>query len=180
MRSQFLELALLALACALVGALETGSQPPAGPNSVKPLTSLYGRYSKITKPKELRILSEEEWQALWQEHHGEGRNLDFDFNRVMVIALFQGNGSLCSGIEVDSITEERDRLVVRVRHLYFSVTLAAGVEFDIDSQAWGIFALSRSNKQVVLEKDDRVLRDSPPKWVLWKTFPAISQSSRRQ
>jgi hypothetical protein len=185
MRSLLVLPLLLVLSIEMAWALEAAAQQPAGGNALKPLVTLYGQHSKITKPKELRITSEKEWQALWWEHQDDKQTMNLDFNRVMVVAVFQGDGGLCSGIEVDSIIEERDRLIVRARCVYFQ--LSPSPEFFkrpdaaniIGSQAWGIFVMPRSNKQILLQRDDQRMINSPPKWVKWTTFPAIAHLAGR-
>ena len=144
----------------------------AGPADVKPLMTLYGSDSKITKRKTLRVTTAKESDVLWNEHCGDSKigsfNIDLDFEKVMVIAIFGGEGFGEYYFTSQSITENKDRITIRVdTHTY---------QFGLDAKAirpWGILVLPRSNKKVVLENDMRRLIADPPKWKEWTSFPAM-------
>jgi hypothetical protein len=144
----------------------------------KPLFAMHGRNSKITKQKLLRITKAEEWQALWMEHKigsakpkdvpGDFEYSNLDYDKVMVIAVFEGEGINCRGYTSHSIREVETRVVVRVNaHTYQS-----GINTP-DTQAWGILVIPRSSKEVVLEHDVRGLIEAPPEWKEWARFPAL-------
>jgi hypothetical protein len=135
---------------------------------VKPLISLSGRKSGVTKHGYHRLESAKAWDPLWLRHQtgksepGNNRPEVFqfgtvDFTRCMVIAVFQGEGINCDGYEVYSILEDKDRVLVRVQGQDFQTGPAATV-----TEAWGVFVLPRSAKPVVVELDTRsLIRDSP-------------------
>ncbi|OWK45835.1 hypothetical protein FRUB_02166 [Fimbriiglobus ruber] len=77
----------------------------------------------------------------------------------MVVAVFQGEGINCEGYEVHSVTEDKDRLLVRVQGQYFQTGDGAAA-----TEAWGVFVLPRSAKPVVIELDTKSLIADPPKW----------------
>jgi hypothetical protein len=144
----------------------------------KPLLTLYGRNSKITEMKVLRVTSEKEWKALWLEHKtgspdptvapGDLEYAELDFGKVMAIAVFEGEASNCAGYTAHSISEDRERITVRLRaHSY-------GSAFETPvTQAWGILVLPRSDKEIVLERDIRSEKIDPPVWKEWKKFPPL-------
>ena len=155
----------------------------AATHALKPLQSLHGRYSKIVQPKLLRITTDDEWRSLWAEHTGgeaePAAGINPDFRQEMVIAIFEGSGSLCSGFDVDSIAETSDCITIRVHRFGFQVTLSTSADSSAwTSQAWGIFILPRSDKKIVLEQDKNPHFNRPPQWVKWKTLPAISSPDR--
>jgi hypothetical protein len=82
-----------------------------------------------------------------------------DFQRCMVVAVFQGEGSNCAGYEIHSITEDKDRILVRVQGQYFQT-----LEEAVVTAAWGVFVLPVSAKPVVVELDTKTLLADPPKW----------------
>src|SRR5260221_649111 len=135
MRSSFKSI-LFVLTCGVSVTWTAPAQERKADSALKPLVTLYGRQSMVTKPRIVRITSDREWQALWREHQlgqlkeatGEYEKIEFDFNRLMVIAVFQGEGILCGGYDVDSITESKDRLKVRVRCLYYQLAGLPGDE----------------------------------------------------
>lgn len=173
----------------LVGTLAVTLSVPAGYSEektdakVKPLLTMYGRNSKIVKRKLLRITNAEDWLALWIEHKTGSpkpadvpRDLEYielDFEKVMVVAVFEGIGAYCAGYTSDSISEVEDQILVRVRaHTYQSEYTTS------DTQAWGILVIPRSTKEVVLERDLNHLVGAPSKWKEWKRFPAFPDKNR--
>jgi hypothetical protein len=137
----------------------------------------------IKTPRLVRITTAEDWRALWMEHKTGSaepadvpkdlEHADLDFEKVMAIAVFQGESSNCRGYSSHSIDEVEGRILVRVEaHTYQS-------GFDTpDTQAWGILVLPRSTEEVVLEHDVRGVIAAPPKWKEWARFPAIKEKKR--
>jgi hypothetical protein len=172
-----------------VGALVAGllcvsvvSPEENAPGSVRPLMTLHGRSSKITTQRVLRVTTEAEWEALWAEHKlgspapktlpRDFEHAELDFARVMVIAVFEGEGVGCGGYTAHSVTEGPDRLTVRLLAYAYQTGFAPGILVP-PTQGWGLLVLLRSRKAVVLERDIRVLIRHPPKWEKWKTFPSL-------
>jgi hypothetical protein len=115
----------------LVGVSEGRSDEKADASGAKPLVALHGRNSKIKKPKLVRIITAEDWRALWMEHKtGSAKPMDvpedlehadLDFKKVMAIAVFEGEGINCRGYSSHTIKEVEGRLLVRVTaHTYQS------------------------------------------------------------
>ena len=165
------------------GFVEGRPQEKAGPPASKPVLTMYGRNSKITKRKLLRITTAEDWRSLWMEHKtgspkpkdvpGDLEYAELDFKKVMAIAVFEGEGVNCRGYTCHSIREVEGRVRFRLEaHKYQS-----GFPTP-DTQAWGILVIPRSSKEVVLERDVRVLIRAPPEWKEWTRFPALQESKR--
>ncbi len=183
------QLALIAIVVipGIVVSLRTLAQEPKADSALKPLVTHHGRLSKVVEPRIVRITNDREWQALWREHNvgkskdapDEYARMEFDFDRVMVIAVFQGEGILCGGYDVDSIAEAKDRLRLRVRPLYYQLAGRPGDEKLLGSSGWGVFVIPRSNKKIVLEKDVKGMVTDPPKWKKWTTLPAIEPTRGR-
>ena len=160
------------------GCLFSATTCLAADNDNKPLLTLYGRNSKITEAKLLRVTSEKEWNALWMEHKtgdrdpktlsGDLEYVELDFGNVMAIAVFEGEAVNCRGYTAHSISEDAKRITVRVMaHRYGSLGETPA------TQAWGILVLPKSGKEIVLEHDVRRQKSGPPVWKEWKKFPAI-------
>ena len=134
----------------------------------------------------MRVVNERDWQSLWSEHQfgkskeaaGNDVRVEFDFSHVIVIAVFQGKGILCCGYKLDSILETKDRLTLRVRALYYQLSPTADSK-HLTSSGWGVFVIPRSDKQIVLEQDVRLLVNDPPKWKKWTTISAIEPPRSR-
>lgn len=159
------------------------SQEKAEAQGDKPLLTMYGRNSKITKPRFLRITSADDWRALWLEHKtgsakpddlpGDLEYAELDFEKVMAIALFQGEGCNCRGFTSHAIKEDEGQVLVRLKtHWYQS-----GPETP-DTQAWGILVLPRSTKEVILEHNVASTIGAPPVWEQWKRFPELPAKKR--
>src|SRR5262245_13765814 len=96
---------LVLLAVGMVGIMDAPAQDKAEPPGEKPLLTMHGRNSKITKRKLLRITTPEEWRALWMEHKtGSAKrevvpkgleHAELDFGKVMVLAVFEGQAGCC-------------------------------------------------------------------------------------
>jgi hypothetical protein len=162
----------------VVGCLLSAATCLAAGQDNKPLLTLYGRNSKITAMKVLRVTSEKEWKALWMEHKtgspdpkilpGDLEYAELDFGKGMAIAVFEGEASNCAGYSAHSISEDRERITVRLRaHQYGSVGATPA------TQAWGILVLPRSGKEIVLERDVRSHKIGPPVWKEWKKFAPL-------
>ncbi len=159
-----------------------------GKVAVKPLVTLHGENSKIAEPRFVRITSEKDWQALWYEHkngspdcqHFDYTDMEIDFEKMMVVAVFGGKVGMTSGYPFDSGFEDRKRIILRICTLGYQLLNpdAKAVERAFRSQPWGIYVFPRSDKEIVLERDDRRLLTQPPKWVKWKTLPAQPPSTK--
>jgi hypothetical protein len=158
------------------------------PLAMKPLLTLYGRNSKITKHKLLRITSADEWQSLWLEHKtGSAKRAnvpwdldvaELDFEKVMVVAVFVGEGAASLGVTSHSMSEVDGRILIRLDENSYQTGVAAGMRAFTSVRGWGILVLPRTNKELVLERDVRTLIADPPKWSEWARFPAILDKKR--
>lgn len=140
----------------------------------QPLISLEGRWSGVSKESYCRIQSPEAYRKLMLAHQTVSQEsgkvpdtlpaLEVDFNRFMVIAVFEGKGSCCIGIRVHSILESDNYVTVRVQAQTYQTGLISGVVNDDSAQAYGIFVLPRTRKQVAIEMDTRGDLAAPPEW----------------
>jgi len=147
---------------------------------IKPLVTLDGEHSRITKQKLLRITSAKEWEALWKEHIGSPKSkkrvagldtVQLDFSKVMAVAIFDGSAFACTGYKVYAIKELDNQLVMQVQVKSFQTITDSTL--DHPSEAWGIVIVPHSNKEIILEQDVNTSLGYPPIWNVWKKFPAI-------
>lgn len=147
----------------------------------KPCVVLSGGDSAIAKRGCHRILSRQQWFEIWETHKGQKapENLDLDFVRVpdlpiidfeshMVIAVFVGASSNCSGVKPYSVTEYEDRVVLRFT--YASYQSVRGFE---RCTPYGFFVVPKSEKALVLEEDVHELIGDPPKWKQFAALPRL-------
>ncbi len=168
--------------CALAGLIAVSAEAPAE-KSLKPCVAFMGVDSHVTKPRDCRITSPDEWTRLWQEHKGKkptGRYDQFydplslpaiDFDRYMVIVIFEGGSWQSAGVRVDSISEENERIVFRFSYKVYQVGPG---DVEKKATAYGFFVVPRSTKPVVLEEGFHSMnREVKPVWEERITFPKL-------
>jgi hypothetical protein len=160
------------------------AQQEAGKSLGRPYAALSGTRSAVTERECVRVLSRDAWAALWLRHLGrvpEAR-YDFftnpaalpevDFDKCMVIAVFEGRGYNCAGLVAVDLLDRPEALVFRFdRNAYQTYE-----ELD-EVCVFGFFIVPRSTKLVVLEDDRRDLRQrarkKPPVWQEYARLEAV-------
>jgi hypothetical protein len=126
----------------------------------KPCVVITGADSKVSKCGYHRITSMDDWTQVWLKHKGykpDGKYDLFhnpagvplvDFDRFMVIGIFQGSGENSAGLLAVSLSEQPGRIVFRfVDQSYQTIGPGKG------STTYAFFVIPRSAKPVVLEED---------------------------
>ncbi len=138
-----------------------------------PLVGMWGAQSRIESRSYLKITTPEEMTERWLAHLGEDEEKhsayyntagvpDVDFSRCMVIAIFQGRSWNSAGVQVRSILEEDDRIVVRYDDRSYQTAGPDGGGVRV--AAFGFFVLPKSPKPVVIEENVQGLIGEPPLW----------------
>jgi hypothetical protein len=171
---------VLAIACTLAGLLDVPAEEPAG-RLMKPCVVISGADSHVTEHQYRRIISADEWIRVWQEHKGEKPTGQYDlfynplalplidFDRYMVIAIFQGNGWNSAGLRAISISVEDKRIVFRFEDKSYQTGGPHGGGRRV--AVYGFFVVPRSTKSVVLEDNVQQYKGKPPVWQERITFP---------
>ena len=157
-----------------------GKAPPAAPVGgggmpVLPWVTWSGPNSALADASYRRISSAGEWQTLWLAHRGKtllesaGEVPQIDFRQCMVVAVFQGAGFNCRGVEAVSVTETAEAVTVRFSGQYYQ-TIGEGDAV----RPFGVFLLPRSTKALVLEENVQNLLGQPPVWKLRAQFDALA------
>lgn len=120
-----------------------------------------GANSRIEERTYVRISSEKEWEKLW-ERHLETERPDVDFSRAMVIGIFKGKGMNSDGVVIASVAEDDDTIRFRFDDASYQTMGPGGGGRKVT--AYGLFALPRSGKPVVLEENVQGLLGHPPVW----------------
>lgn len=141
----------------------------------KPYVTFAGAQSAIATRAYRKVTSAEDWAALWQEHRGiqareGGYNWHYneagvpivDFDRCMVVAVFQGKAWNSAGVIAVSVTEEKERILIRFDDKSYQTAGPDGGGERVT--AYGLFVLPKTDKPVVLEEDVQGLIGEPPKW----------------
>jgi Tfp pilus assembly protein PilF len=139
-----------------------------------PYVTLTGTDSHVKEPSYRRAMSEDEWIKIWQRHKGEKESKDYDlfynplglpsidFEKCMVIAVFQGSGVNSAGLKAVAILEEKDRIVLRFQDKSYQTAGPDGGGEQVT--VYGFFVLPRSSKTVVLEENVQNGMHQPPVW----------------
>jgi hypothetical protein len=136
----------------------------------RPLVTLTGTDSHVKECSYHRITSEDEWIKIWQRHTGPRESKDFiplgfpiiDFEKCMVIAVFQGNGWNSSGLKTILVKEGKDDIVFRFEDMHYQTMGPGGGGERVT--VYGFFVLPRSDKTVVLEENQQIYLGEPPVW----------------
>jgi hypothetical protein len=144
------------------------------PRALKPVVVWTGTDSKQAKESFACCRSQAEWEASWNKHQGRDEKAEgqpcpqVDFDTHMVIVLFHGESSQNHGIDVVSVSEERECVRLRYRPSWYQVGVsregAAGPPRSHATQSYAFVVLPRSRKAVVLEEDIQHYIGKPPEW----------------
>jgi hypothetical protein len=142
--------------------------------TTRPYVTLTGADSHVKERSYYRVTSEGEWIKVWQRHKGAKESKDYvlfynpldlpyiDFEKCMVIAVFQGSGWNSAGLTAVAILEEKDSIVMRFQQKYYQTGGPGGGGKQVT--VYGFFVLPRSSKTVVLEENVQNYKGQPPVW----------------
>jgi len=175
-------LALVAVIAVGITGMDRLFAAEATPPALRPCVVLTGADSLVKSPGYVRVESEKEWASVWHHHKGveETKEHDaffnplglpgIDFDRYMVIAVFCGSGWNSAGVTVASLTEERERLLLRFQGKWYQTAGPDGG--GRPACAYGFLVLPRTEKTVVLEENVQHLIGGPP---VWKERASLAQ-----
>jgi hypothetical protein len=161
---------VIAVVC-LPSAGGSAADAPANPAHL-PLVTLTGADSHIGERSCHRVASQAEWIKIWQRHKvvKEAKNYDLyynpldlpylNFEKCMVIAVFQGSGWNAAGWEALDVEEDTNSVTLRYRIKGYQTAGPGGGGKQVN--VYGFFILPRSKKTVVLEEEVRTKKPEPP------------------
>jgi hypothetical protein len=171
--------------CAVTATVLAGQQVAVGPGNAAPqaagkgafdpLVSWYGPKSAIREAKFTRVTNAEQWAKLWEEHEGKPTAVDnvgapfiprINFEKCMVIGVFQGATVNSNGVLIEGVAEEPDCIRVRYGEMTYQTAggLNGGGGGAVKVTPFGIFVVPRSNKPIVIEENVQGLKDNPAQW----------------
>lgn len=160
-------------ALAVQGQTAGGLAKPAD-DALAPLVSWYGPKSAVREAKFGRAMNAEQWTKLWDEHEGKASAKDnvgvpfiprVNFEKCMVIGIFQGARTNSNGVTIEAITEEASCIRVRYDEMTFQTSGGLnGGGGAVSVTPYGIFVVPRSNKPIVIEENVQGLKDNPARW----------------
>jgi len=173
---------VVGLVCAMPGPVAAQAAEPAG-KLVKPCVVISGADSHVAERRYHRITSADEWTRVWQEHKGQTVTGQYDlfydpltlpsidFDRYMVIGIFEGKSWNNAGLMAVSISEGADRIVFRFTDKGYQTAGPGGGGKKV--AVYGFFVVPRSTKPVVLEQLMQSRRVGPDVWKECITFPKL-------
>lgn len=151
----------------------------------KPCVSITGANSHVSERSCHRITSMDEWAKVWQKHKGQNADDKYDyyddplelplvdFEKYMVIGIFQGSGMNSAGLKAVSVSEQDDCVVLRFDDKSYQTEGPKGGGKKVS--AYGFFVIPRSPKTVVLEEDAQRLLGEPPLWKVRIKFEKLHE-----
>ncbi len=153
------------------------------PRKLKPVVVWTGTDSKQAKMSFARYCSRKDWSATWHKHQSTDRKgnkqrcPEVDFDSHMVVAIFQGKSFQDTGIEVITVTDEKNCIRIRYKPMSFQVAYieppAKGETDSYETQSYAFLVLPKSQKAIVLEEDVRSLIHDPPLWKKRSTIEGL-------
>lgn len=155
---------------------------------IEPCVSLAGANSGITKREIHRITKQDDWIRLWQKHKGLEVTGEYDFHydpaglplvdfqRYMVIAIFQGSGWNSARAKAVSIEDQPEQIVVRYDDKGYQTFGPDGGGDEVTP--YGIFVVPRSNKAVAVGEMVRQYKNEAPKWEQRAVFPKLEPAKQ--
>jgi len=150
---------------------------------IPPAVVISGADSKILEREYHRVVTLQDWAVLWQRHKGLEYSGEYDlfydhaglplvdFERFMVLGIFQGKSVNSAGLQAISLAYQSGRIVFKFDDKAFQ---SGGPEADAAVPSpYGLFVIPKSDLPLVLEEDVRRLISGTPEWKECKTFPQL-------
>jgi hypothetical protein len=174
--------------CVLLNPVASLGQESAG-RRARPCVVISGTDSHVTGEGCYRITSAREWARLWQAHKGHKsaeKYNDFydpltlpeiDFDNYMVIAVFRGGDANNAGLDVESVDEKKDQLVVRFWDKHYQRDFASMDDEAKDKVGvYGFFVVPRCKKQVIVQENaEGYYRSQVPDWKELARIPSLRE-----
>lgn len=150
-------------------AIENANLPPMS----KPLVAISGADSHVSRPSYQRITTPENWTRVWVSHLGTTPDnayrplLEVDFDRCLVVVIFRGIRVNIRQIQIHSLLETADSVVVRFEELGYQTRSRAGAddEYEVPDRPYAFVILPKTDKAIVLEENiNHDPQGGPPEW----------------
>jgi hypothetical protein len=147
-------------------AAENEKRPPVS----KPLVAISGADSHVhvRKPSYERVTTPEDWARIWISHLGTTKDdayrplLEVDFDRCLVVVIFGGERINIRRIEIDSLSENTNSIVIRFTELGYQTD---GADNNKPSdRPYAFIIVPKTNKSIVLERNLANLGVQAPEW----------------
>jgi hypothetical protein len=134
----------------------------------QPLVVISGTDSHVSKPSYERVTTPESWARIWASHLGTSKDdayrplLEVDFDRCLVVAVFRGDETNIRRLQVDSLSETADSVVIRFTELGYQT---AGDSNDKPpDRPYAFIVVFKTSKRIVLERNFPNMLSTVPEW----------------
>ena len=123
---------------------------------IKPLVYLSGNNSKVSKQFYERITNADEMAKVWAQHLGTSKDdyyrpmFEVDFDRCMVVAILRGKQIQVRQVEVNSISVQKDSLIVRFTEFGYSIGATDKMPETEYKYPYVFVVLPKTDKEIVL------------------------------
>ena len=150
--------------------LARAAESETGLRAQKPLVVISGADSHVMKPAFERYASPDDWTRAWAKHLGTTVEdhyravLDVDFDRCLVVAIFQGAKVNARGIRIESIREGAESIYIRFEELGYQSVVGPNSKPKPPERPYAFIVLPKSSKRIVIEENVQSIKNAPPKW----------------
>jgi hypothetical protein len=140
---------------------------------LKPLVAISGADSSVRLPSFERIATAKGWTSVWVRHLGTTTEdayrprLEVDFDRCLVVVIFRGERQNVRGIQVGSLRESTDSIILRFEELTYQTeqtAQASNQKARPPALPYAFVILSKTSKPIILEEGTRQYINEPPTW----------------
>jgi hypothetical protein len=165
---------LLTIVASCFAAIRYSRAEDSAGQAKRPLVTLTGADSQVKERSYHRISSEAKWIKIWQQHRGEKESKDYDlyynplglsyidFEKCMVIAVFQGSGWNSAGLKAVEILENKEGIILRFEGKGYQTAGPGGGGKKVN--VYGFFVLPRTEKTIILKENHPNMLGQPPVW----------------
>ena len=159
----------------------------------KPLVAVSGSDSQVREPSCLRVTTEKDWRSVWARHLGTSTAdsyralFEVDFDCCLVIVIFRGERIQTRRLEIESVSEIPESIVVRFNEPGYGIALGTNESAPPPERPYAFIVLPKTDKEIVIEekiwsKEDAA-RNRPPKWKVvarLKSMQELSTNPQRE
>ncbi len=143
----------------------------------KPLLVLTGAASQVKEAAYYRLSSADKLKDVWRGHlgavqdRGDNPVPEVDFDRCVVLALFEGSSFNSHGLRIEAVLDRNDVTVVRFDDISYQ-TLGGGAN---TVAPYAFILLPKTDKVIVLEENVQQYLSGAP---VWKEVSRLTASEK--
>lgn len=88
------------------------------------------------------------------------RSIKVDYSKYVIVVIYYGDVSNCTALNIDQVTEEEARIVVKYKPAWFQ----SDIPNSICSNPYALLVMPKTSKKIVIEEDTQITKGQPSKW----------------